>query len=336
MLEDESISIGDPINLRQWYIDNTLLGEGTSVSLSGYPPATYDFRLEVSTENGCVVSSEQTFEIAETPTASFTASNDYGVPPFRLDFSNTSQMATVNEWYVNDALITTNPSPSIVFNDSGSQHVKLITYNATGCADTAEMFINAIEPVVDLAVIGVQLVEDGNSYDIVLDVKNASNLPIEAISVNVELQNQFSVSEQVYQRINSGDESIVMLGTSIPKSTTGPAYLCISISSAYNEDAANLTDNEACITIEPKISFEPPYPNPATTETRLRYILPEGGEATIEVYDVGGNLEIQEDYEDLPKGLNQFILNVATLDAGTYLIKFRYKGSAIVSKIIKL
>lgn len=336
LLEDASTSTSDPISVRQWYIDGSLLGEGANVSLSGYPPGNYDFTLEVTTENGCVVSTQQTFEIAETPEASFTASNDYGVPPFRLDFSNTSQMASVNEWYVNDALITTNPSPSIVFNDSGSQLVRLITYNSTGCADTAEMIINAIEPVVDLAVTSVQLVEDGNNYDIVLDVKNASNLPIEAMSVNVELQNQFSVSEQVYQRINSGEESIVMLGTSIPKSTNGPAYLCISIFSAYEESAANLKDNEACITIEQKISFEPPYPNPASSETSLRYILPEGGDATIEVFDVSGSIEISENYEDLPKGLNQFILDVSTLDAGTYLIKFRYNGSVIVSKIIKL
>ncbi|MEQ8552417.1 MAG: PKD domain-containing protein [Cyclobacteriaceae bacterium] len=336
LLEDASTSTSDPISVRQWYIDGSLLGEGANVSLSGYPPGNYDFTLEVTTENGCVVSTQQTFEIAETPEASFTASNDYGVPPFRLDFSNTSQMASVNEWYVNDALITTNPSPSIVFNDSGSQLVRLITYNSTGCADTAEMIINAIEPVVDLAVTSVQLVEDGNNYDIVLDVKNASNLPIEAMSVNVELQNQFSVSEQVYQRINSGEESIVMLGTSIPKSTNGPAYLCISIFSAYEEPIPNLKDNEACITIEQKISFEPPYPNPASSETSLRYILPEGGDATIEVFDVSGSIEISENYEDLPKGLNQFILDVSTLDAGTYLIKFRYNGSVIVSKIIKL
>ncbi len=336
VLEDASTPTSDPITLRQWYIDGNLIGEGTSTSISGYLPGTYDFTLEVTTENGCVLTSAQSYEIVETPVASFTASNDYGVPPFQLEFNNTSQMATVNEWYVNDALITTNPSPSIVFNDSGSQQVRLITYNSTGCADTAELVVNAIEPVVDLALTDIQLVEDGDNYEIVLDVKNSSNLPIEAMSVNVELQNQFSVSEQLYQRINAGEESIVMLGTSIPKSTHGPAYLCISISSAYDEDTANLTDNEACITIEPKISFEPPYPNPATTETSLRYILPEGGNASIEVYDVAGNLEILKDYEDLPAGLNQFILNVANLDSGTYLVKFRYKESVIVSKIIKL
>ncbi len=335
-LEDVSVSATDPIISRNWFIDGNPLGQGASVSISGYLPGTYDFTLEVTTENGCVVSSDQAFEIVETPVASFTASNDYGVPPFRLEFNNTSQMASVNEWYVNDALITTNPSPSIVFNDSGSQHVRLITYNSTGCADTAELYVNAIEPVVDIALTDVQLVEDGNNYDIVLDVKNSSNLPIEAMSVSVELQNQFTVSEQIYQRINSGEESIVMLGTSVPKSSNAPAYLCISISTAYEEAPAKLSNNEACITIEPKINFEPPYPNPATTETSLRYILPEGGEATIEVYDVGGNLEILQNFEDLPEGLNQFTLNVSNLDAGTYLVKFRYNGSVIVSKIIKL
>ncbi|MBV6641652.1 MAG: PKD domain-containing protein, partial [Cyclobacteriaceae bacterium] len=335
-LEDVSTSTTDPIASRRWFVDGTLIGQGASATITGYQSGTYTFTLEITTENGCVLTSDKTFEIAQTPVASFTASNDYGVPPFRLDFSNTSQMSSVNEWYVNDALITTNPSPSIVFNDLGSQHVKLITYNSTGCADTAEMFINAIEPVVDLVVSDVQLVDGGNNYDIVLDVKNSSNLPIEAMSVNIELQNQFSVTEQVYQRINSGQESIVKLGTSVPKSSNAPAYLCISISSAYEEPPANLINNEACITIQPKISFEPPYPNPATTETSLRYILPEGGEATIEVFDVGGNLEMLESYKDLPKGLNQFILNITNLDAGTYLVKFRYKGDVIVSKIIKL
>ena len=335
-LEGASTSTTDPIASRRWFVDGTLVGQGTSATITGYQSGTYAFTLEITTENGCVLTSDKTFEITQTPVASFTASNDYGVPPFRLDFSNTSQMSSVNEWYVNDALITTNPSPSIVFNDSGSQHVKLIAYNSTGCADTAEMFINAIEPVVDLVVSDVQLVDGGNNYDIVLDIKNSSNLPIEAMSVNIELQNQFSVTEQVYQRINSGQESIVMLGTSVPKSSNAPAYLCISISSAYEEPPANLINNEACITIQPKISFEPPYPNPATTETSLRYILPEGGEATIEVFDVGGNLEMLESYKDLPKGLNQFILNITNLDAGTYLVKFRYKGDVIVSKIIKL
>ncbi|MEQ9210716.1 MAG: hypothetical protein RLN96_12940, partial [Pseudomonadales bacterium] len=38
LLEDASTSTSDPISVRQWYIDGSLLGEGANVSLTGYPP----------------------------------------------------------------------------------------------------------------------------------------------------------------------------------------------------------------------------------------------------------------------------------------------------------
>ncbi|XOV91900.1 MAG: PKD domain-containing protein [Bacteroidota bacterium] len=333
--EDASVDYADPIVDRQWFIDGTNIGNGLSASISGYNPAEYLVSLEVTTENGCMVSVGRTLIIRDNPVASFTPSNDYGVPPFQLSFENTSLDYSTSEWYVNDNMITTDTDPTIIFNNPGDHIIRLITYNSFGCADSSEMVINSVVPIVDLIITDIQLIDRGAEYNIVLDVLNSSNLPIEAIGVNVELQNQFSISEQVYQRINSGAESVITLGTSVPISGNQLEYLCVSLSSPYPDDEANLANNEACITIEPKINYEPPYPNPTTDLTSVRYILPNGGKATLEVYDITGNLEISQMFETLPKGLNTFTVEVGDLNSGIYLLRFVYEGNVIISKIIK-
>ncbi len=335
-LEDASIAFADPIVSRQWFFNGEPIGQGLNASISGYAPGTYPVTLELTTENGCVIQTSRDLDVQENPSASFTASNDYGVPPFQLQFTNTSQGVSVNEWYVNDALITTNQNPVIQFNEPGDQMIRLITYNTFGCADTAEMVISSVVPVVDLAITGIQLEENGGNYQIVLDIFNDSNLPIETIGVNVELQNQFSVSEQVFQRINAGNESVVTLNTSVPMSNNTLGFLCVSLNSPYPDEEINLEDNEACITIRPAIYSEDPFPNPTTDRATLRYVLPESGRASLEVYDLSGNREINQQFELLPKGLNELILQLGDLDAGMYMVRFSYGGHVIISRIIRL
>ncbi len=336
VLEDISTSGGDPIASRRWSIDGITIGTGLDAIISDYSAGSHTVSLVVETVNGCVVQKDQEFEIFPQPIAAFTSSNDYGVPPFSLSFTNTSLGASVNEWYVNDQLITTNVNPELTFDAVGLKTVRLITYTSFGCTDTAEMVISADIPEVDLKITNIELLDNGQSYNIAMNVINGSNLPIETIGVNVELQNEFSIAEKVSQRINSGSQSVITLGTSVPKIGNSLAYLCISITSDYEVVDLNIADNEACIAIQPEVMSEPPFPNPATTQTNLRYILAEEGSASLYLYDMAGKLEIEKKYDNLNEGLNQFVLELGDLDAGIYVVKFHHNDRVIVSRVIKL
>ena len=335
-LVDNSVEYDDIIVSRTWELDGQEIGNGMSVVLPETDPGQHVLLLKVLTEGGCIVESDQSFDLKEKPRANFITSNDYGVPPFSLNVTNQTTNGTVHEWYINNELITTATNPELHFESAGEKEIKLISYSQEGCSDTISTMILSQIPEIDLKIMDMQLEEDESIGHVLLKVLNSSNLPIEALEVNIDLQNQFSISEQVYQRIEVGEEAAISLNTGIPLVNNNLAYLCITLSSAYGVGDASPLDNEKCINLEPRIVSEPPYPNPVESLTRLRVILPENGGASLSVFDVSGQIKIIDEYPNLEKGLNQFTIDMSPLDPGTYFIRFDYQKKSMVSRILKL
>lgn len=338
ILNDTSTVFQDPVVSRNWLLDGAIVGNGSELLLEALPQSTYDLVLEVTTASGCVTSSSQDLLINSTPISSFELQRNFGVPGDQITFTNGSSGAVNYQWFFNGS---PNGSESaekiIIFPDAGSHEISLVSTNSLGCSDTISTEVLIAVPVVDLSIGQFEVVNTDNNGRIFIEIENNSNLPIEVTEAVIELENKFSVTEQVASLIGAGESRLVSLNTGIPLTTSELTYLCVTLNSQYS-GYPDLTpvNNEKCLTIQPNaIVVEAPYPNPATTETRVKLVTPMEGSAVISLFNSSGKIEFSYT-ENVEAGLNNFFLNVKDLQAGIYFVRLQFNETISVQRVIKL
>lgn len=334
---DNSSSSDDPVISRRWMLDGSNVGNGSQLFLENLSDATYELELELETTSGCIISSSEILEINEAPQSSFSSSRTYGIPGDQLIFTNTSSGEISNEWLLEGNPISTNPdSRTILFEESGIYTVSLVTQNSLGCYDTANQEILIAVPEVDLAIGSFELVQENNTGRIFLEVLNFSNLPVEITEAQIVLENEFSVTEQILEYVGINESKLVSLNVGIPLTTSEPAYFCVSLASQYVDyPDIDPVNNEKCVTIEPNVRVEDPFPNPVTDQFRLKVIAPEDGMASLMLINSAGKVMKSNTY-DSTEGLNNFFIEMSTLDPGIYHIVVELLGTTHKRKVIKL
>ncbi|MEP1034898.1 PKD domain-containing protein [Ekhidna sp.] len=334
---DQSTVSADPVISRRWMLDGENVGNGTELILSELADDTYVLSLELETQEGCIISASQALIINEAPQSSFTSSRTYGVPNDQLTFTNTSIGGVSYQWLLDGLPRSTNPqSEPITFTESGTYNVSLVTQNSLGCNDTTHQEILIAIPEVDLAIGSFELVSENNVGRIFLEVQNFSNLPVEIIDAQIVLENTFTISEQIISFIDIGESRLVNLNVGIPLNISEPSYFCVKLSSQYSEyQDLDPVNNEKCITIEPVIKVEDPFPNPVRDQFRLKLIVNESGAANISLINSAGKIQINN-VEPVSKGLNNFFIDMSLLDPGIYYVTVDVLGTTHKRKVIKL
>ncbi|MEO1384426.1 MAG: PKD domain-containing protein, partial [Bacteroidota bacterium] len=146
------------------------LGNGDSSTLNNpvitYPTSgTYNIRLTVTDDNGCISTATESIAVFDGPTASFFTNDVLGCPPHTVGFTNTSTGPASIASYVWDFGVSgsssTLPSPTFTYNDTGSYHVSLMVEDVNGCRDTLVRtdYIQVREPQADFTTSSTQLCE---------------------------------------------------------------------------------------------------------------------------------------------------------------------------------
>ena len=334
---DVSAGSLDPVVSRRWMLDGSNVGNGSQLLLSNLENNTYELALELETQAGCVISSSQTLRINDAPASSFTSTRTYGVPDDRLTFTNTSTGGISHQWLLDGEVRSTNPIfESITFTTAGRYNVSLVTQNTLGCNDTTTREILIAVPEVDLAIGSFELVRENNTGKIFLEVQNLSNLPIDVTEAVITLENTFTISEQIQQFIDVGGTSLIGLNVGIPLTVSEPSYFCVKLSSQYTQHAdINPLNDEKCITIDPIIQLEDPFPNPVTDQFRLKLIVNESSTAGVTLINSAGKTHVKQ-LRNVSPGLNNFFVDMSTYDPGIYHVIVEILGVTHKRKIIKL
>ncbi|MEO9478118.1 MAG: PKD domain-containing protein [Cyclobacteriaceae bacterium] len=321
---------------RVWKVNGEPFGNGADALLPVLDGGTYEVSLEAITDLGCELTLIQNITLDDAPDIDFSLSNDYGVPPFSLSVSNQTQHATEYIWMLDGAVVSTSANPVIAIESEGVQTLKLVATGSSGCKDSSSTTINSALPIIDLRINEMQLLENGNANNILVNLSNLSNIPVETMAFSIELEDDFELPEQVFRRIEPNEQAVITLNTSIPADYGDLKYLCVSVYSIYDVDDLTPTDNESCQNLAAqKPVFEPPFPNPAKDQTVVKAVLPESGEATISVIDMSGQVQVQKILPEVPAGLNVFEVSLLGLDGGTYMIDIRFKGGNYNYRVIK-
>ncbi|WP_421763177.1 PKD domain-containing protein [Ekhidna sp.] len=334
---DLSTEFNDPIISRTWRLNDEEVGNGSLLYLNQLASESYTLTLEVLTESGCISSVSQPLEINDSPTSSFTSSRTYGLPNDQLTFTNTSDGATAFEWLLNGEPAGNDPNAeTYLFSDAGTHVIGLVALNSLGCVDTTNQEILIEVPEIDLSIGSFDLVQENNTGKIFLEIQNLSNLPVESFEAQIVLENQFTVTEQINTFIDIGETTLVSLNVGIPLVTSEPAYFCVSLSSPYVDyEDLNPIDNEKCLTIQPKVRVEDPFPNPVSDEFRLKVIVPNEGAVKLTLLNSAGKIQTERIYS-ASTGLNNFIFDMSLLDPGIYYITVDVNGELTQRKVIKL
>jgi hypothetical protein len=76
------------------------------------------------------------------------------------------------------------------------------------------------------------------------------------------------------------------------------------------------------------------FPNPASEETHVEFILPDKSDVIINVFDLNGKIVYSKKIEGLGKGLQEVILNSGKLNGGAYLLQLVAGSKTAVSRIV--
>ena len=336
-LSDQSTVLQDPIVSREWSLDGTSVGNGSSLTLESLPDNTYELMLEVTTASGCVVNTTNNIVINRAPLSSISAPKTFGVPGDAITFTNESTGGSTYHWLFNgDSVSNNGAEETFQFSDPGTYEISMVADNDLGCSDTTTTSVLIAMPDVDLSIGQFEVVENEGKGTIFLEIQNNSNLPIDNTEVVIELENQFSVTEQITSTIGIGESQLVSLNVGVPLNSNELSYLCVALNSQYNGfDDTNPLDNEKCIALEPQIVVEAPFPNPVTDQVRVRLVAPSGGSTIITLLNSAGKVEMVHTPQT-EEGLNNFFLDLKALTTGVYFIRIEISGLNSIQRIIKL
>jgi hypothetical protein len=187
----------------------------------------------------------------------------------------------------------------------------------------------------DLKITSLELVEDaqGNGR-VFVTIRNEGNLPVEDLGFTISLEDQFTVRETVMRRINQMTENTVQLTAQVPSVGSAPAYLCISVENPYGVEDRLPFDNKECLTIDPSIVVERPYPNPVDDIVTIPVILPEAGNVKFTVYNQSGAQVREDTFEQSSSGLSLFTMDLQNLLPGIYFVEITIGEFREVSRIV--
>ena len=167
-----------------------------------------------------------------------------------------------------------NQNPSFLFNDPGEFELKQVAFTEEGCRDSSSFTIISAIPEYDLGLLDFEVVEQPDANLLVLEILNNSNLPVTNFSINVELENDFVLSERFDGVIDRGGQVVHQLDLEIP-SQQDLNYICIELQSPSDEyQDLNPDNNAICLDLINTISIEQPYPNPTDGISNLKLVLP--------------------------------------------------------------
>ncbi|MCI0752036.1 MAG: PKD domain-containing protein [Flammeovirgaceae bacterium] len=130
-----------------WQIDNATYTSQQSMHTFS-SAGDFNASLNVTSSNGCIGMTTKQVGVVQSPQAGFETSNEIGIPPLLVQFTNTSVGAVDFLWKFNDPLnsMSTDVSPAFTFVEVGDYDVELTATSTEGCTSTYSKLIQVTEP----------------------------------------------------------------------------------------------------------------------------------------------------------------------------------------------
>lgn len=294
--------------------------------------------LTVTTDRGCSESILRTIAINGQPQAAFSVNQYAGAPPLQVNFTNNSIGAVSYQWLFGDQenSATTEQSPTFTYEGIGRFEAKLVAINAAGCSDTASVFIETLDPEMDLAVDALNVFTIAGDIQAVMKLTNKGSIAIRDFDILMDLGGQVSLKEKFSGEIVAGETINYPLSIRLSEQEAARVpYICVTLmldETGFAEvDAEN---NKACKEISKEFVLLSPYPNPVEDWVYLSFVMPERQPVTLTVMNNLGKVVEDKALANTKVGLNEYKWDLTTLPAGSYVLKVKYKDSVHLRKVV--
>jgi large repetitive protein len=136
-------------NYSAWDFGNMNVSTQYSPSTLYTTAGTYNVKLVVASNNGCLDSITQPIIAHPLPVANFTTiTSDPCSAPGWANFTNTSVGATSHNWDFGNGLTSSLTNPTTAYSSIGTYTVRLIVTNIFGCSDTSIQTVGFYNPAI--------------------------------------------------------------------------------------------------------------------------------------------------------------------------------------------
>ncbi len=332
----------DQLSERTWevVVGPNLTEEVGTDSVSNFQPddaGVYTILYGFETEAGCIGATNGTVEVLAIPQSDFILDVPTGAPPVSAEAENISVDASAYEWWMDDAVVSTEENPLLFFPDTGDYVVSLVATNALGCADSSAQSYTLIIPEYDIAIIDITFLQQGGRLALTALLTNYGNTPITTFDLEVQIGQSINFTEHVEELIEPGELVYYALdpdfqyvpGRILP-------YTCMTVSNpnGVGDDELDLENNSMCIGLDKeRVTFIAPFPNPVSDVLYLEFVLPRHGDMEIAFVDAEGR-EIMGRTYTLEQGYSRVEVDVSGLAEGVYLVRYRFDGEEEVERIV--
>ncbi len=333
LFKDVTTPTNDTVISHVWDFAGKGSGTGASTQFSFPSTGTYNVKLTTTSQSGCSYSLTKNTAIVAAPVANFSSSIESGPPPLAVQFTNSSQHATSYQWRFNDPNNSTSvlASPSFTYTTLGDFSVDLTASNPQGCVDITSKTIHVIIPNTEIELEQFTWLHDPVTGSVrpVLSIKNGSNYTITSMDVVLDISGNALVKERISVSILPNAIASQILNYELLPGNSKLDYLCAELRLADNRlsDEIDLTNNNACVSLESNEILLPPYPNPAQGQLYFDWIAVEPGSVNVSIVTQMGQLAYQKNVAVVEVGLNQIVLDLTKLNSGFYMLIFEGAGT---------
>jgi PKD repeat protein len=313
LADNTAAATGDPVTGWQWQVGEQTFTNRSPAFTVAPGAAAVEVTLTVTTAT-----------VAPVPQARFSHEPFAPLQPLQIRFTNASEGAVRYQWNFGDGQTSDAEQPVHAYAGGGLYTVTLTTTNASGCSDTAvqSVAVSAIADAYELKLEGVRVTTVGRTSSVQVRLLNKSTKTLAALSFNFT----FNESRREVQtwRGQLGPGTTLNHSFQLPEGITASdiASLCVWA----KDEGSGTASNRACITPNDQFVLLNPAPNPARQQYRLAFILPQAGDARVEMTDALGRTVLNKTLRGCRQGYNEQVQPVVHLANGFYIIRLFYAG----------
>ncbi|MBL4753386.1 MAG: PKD domain-containing protein, partial [Flavobacteriales bacterium] len=335
---DASTAVGDSVILWFWDIE----GIGTSNvknPVVTYPDSgIYSVSLAVTSSENCVDSITKDVLVHGLPSVDFNFSPQFGVNLQEpVNFTNLSNGCKEYRWDFGDGMDTvTSENPTHQYSDTGVYQVTLHCLSDFKCPDSITKIIDVRPASLDVEVAAVTAdCQPEIIQNITVTLVNKGSREITFLDLFVRIEGREPVREQWNGFLEPFELETYTFAVAFPLSATqGTNYICVWAESPNGSTDEVLTNNEQCIACDNKFEIIDLFPNPATDQINVWFVLPRAEFLEAKLYDKRGTyLGIAFSGNGI-KGLNQVTISTADMTHGLYTLRIAYLESSYVRTFV--
>ncbi len=315
--------MGGALDEVHWSVETLGDFTGESIQVLFPLPGSYNVEVEVVTLAGCAGLASANVEVVPFEQSAITASQVIGLPPLEIQFDVAPLNPSLDyAWSSSDGGSAVGNSWFHEFTEEGVFDVDLSWSNDLGCYASTSETIYITEPVADLVVDDIYIVQSANGLSISAIVQNAGNYKVQDIAMSWNVLGDGLITELWQGELLPG-EAMLFQFTSTAELEALNQVICASA-----KDIAEITpdltpwNNSKCAvsTLESEFELLPIQPNPASHLIQVSILSDGNREVVVQIYDNAGRICFESAKLVLEEGYSSFDLDVSQYRPGYYTL----------------